>query len=162
MLYGGGRRRAEAVALDVADDDAATGALAIRHGKGRQQRVVYATNGSRTALDAWLGIREDTPGALFLPVTGTGRLRVDGRLTPHAVFAWLTRLHARWRAPVLAARSAAVVHLGPARPDIATVQRLAGHKSPSTTSKYDRRGEVAKQRATALLNVPYPTPSSAP
>src|SRR5262249_30550465 len=54
VLYGGGVRRAEAVALDVSDYDPTTGALAIRHGKGRQQRIVYATNGSRAALDAWL------------------------------------------------------------------------------------------------------------
>ena len=52
VLYGAGVRRFEAVALDVTDYDAATGALAIRRGKGRQQRMVYATNGSRTALDA--------------------------------------------------------------------------------------------------------------
>jgi integrase len=43
VLYGGGVRRDEAVALDVADYDTTTGALAIRHGKGRQQRMVYAT-----------------------------------------------------------------------------------------------------------------------
>ena len=95
VLYGGGLRRAEAVALDVTDYDATTGALAIRHGKGRQQRMVYATNGSRAALDAWLCVRGEAPGALFLPATRHGRVRAEGRLTPHAVFAWLTRLHAR-------------------------------------------------------------------
>jgi integrase/recombinase XerD len=65
-LHGGGLRRAEAVALDVGDYDLATGALAIRHAKGHQQRVVYATNGSRAALDAWLVVRGDVAGALFL------------------------------------------------------------------------------------------------
>jgi integrase len=39
--------------------------------------------------------------------------------------------------------------------DIVTVAKLAGHASPSTTSKYDRRGEAVKKRAIDLLNVPY-------
>jgi integrase/recombinase XerD len=68
LLYGGGLRRAEVVALDLADFDAATGKLVIR-GKGNKERTAWVTNGSRDALDAWLLYRGDEPGPLFMPVT---------------------------------------------------------------------------------------------
>src|SRR5947208_2890511 len=67
LLYAGGLRRAEVVALDVANYDAAAGALRVR-GKGRKERLLYATNGAQDALAAWLEVRGPDAGPLFLPV----------------------------------------------------------------------------------------------
>ena len=39
--------------------------------------------------------------------------------------------------------------------DVITVSRLAGHADPSTTAKYDLRGEEVKRQAVARLKVPY-------
>jgi site-specific recombinase XerD len=38
--------------------------------------------------------------------------------------------------------------------DIVTVQKLAGHASPITTAKYDRRGEETKRNAVQNLSIP--------
>jgi len=40
--------------------------------------------------------------------------------------------------------------------DIPTVQKLVVHANISTTTRYDWRGEKAKKKASALLNIPYP------
>jgi integrase len=39
--------------------------------------------------------------------------------------------------------------------DLATVQKIVGHKNVNTTSGYGRRGETEKQIAAKLLHVPF-------
>ncbi len=68
VLYAGGLRRSEAVTLDLADYEPETGALTVRGGKGRKDRIVYASNGSADALADWISLRGSEAGALFCPV----------------------------------------------------------------------------------------------
>jgi integrase len=157
VLYGIGLRRSEVVALDIEDYDAESGELHVRNGKGNKARASYAGRGVREALAGWLSLRGAEEGPLFLPLVKSGRL-VQRRLTDQAI---LTLLMKR-------AQQAGVKHLSPhdlrrtfisdlldAGADISVVQKLAGHANVATTTRYDRRGEVAKQKAAELLHVPF-------
>jgi integrase len=157
VLYGAGLRRAEAVALDVADYDPEPGAVTIRRGKGNKARVMYATNGARDALGAWIAVRGVEPGPLFVPVDKAGRI-VLRRLTPESVFDRLQTLAKRAgisRFSPHDCRRTFISDLLDNGADLAVVQAMAGHANPATTARYDRRGERAKQRAAGLLVVPY-------
>jgi site-specific recombinase XerD len=161
LLYGCGLRRAEVVGLDLADYDAATGALRVL-GKGNKQRVVFTPAGARLALAAWLVVRKPEPGPLLLPVT-KGGVVVVRRMTPGAIAQVVDRLAARAKVAAFSPhdlRRTFVGDLLDAGADIATVQAQAGHSSPATTARYDRRGDRAKQRAAELLHVPFVPPSS--
>lgn len=157
VLYGGGLRRAEVAALNLEDFDPETCALTVRHGKGNKARTVYATNGARRALDAWIVARGPEPGPLFYRARKGGMLQA-ARLTPQGVLDILARR----------ARAAGVARFSPhdlrrtfisalldAGADLATVRGLAGHAHVDTTARYDRRGEEAKRRAAEMLHFPY-------
>jgi len=157
LLYGAGLRRAELVALDLADYDVTAGTLRVQ-GKGRKERLLHAANGTADALAAWLTMRGPEPGPLFTPVTPGGQLRLGERLTPAAVFDWLRRLVQRAgiaRCAPHDLRRSFISDLLDAGADIAVVQQLAGHANVQTTARYDRRGEQAKRRAVGMLAVPY-------
>ena len=157
VLYGGGLRRFEAVALDLADYAAETGSLTVRQGKGRKARLVYATHGARLALEDWIAVRSTEPGSLFCPVDKAGRVTIR-HLTAQAVYLTLQRLAGRAGVAVFSPhdlRRTFVSDLLDAGADVSSVQRLAGHASVDTTTRYDRRDERAKQRAADLLHVPY-------
>jgi site-specific recombinase XerD len=80
LLYGAGLQRSEAVALQLADYDQESGAITVRH----DERQLYATNGGKEAIDAWIASRGDWPGALLCPVAKGGRIRQQG-MTAQAV-----------------------------------------------------------------------------
>src|SRR5215203_242642 len=80
VLFVGGLRRAEAVALDVDDYDSPTGHLTVT-GKGRRQRHTALPAGGRRAMTAWLEVRGlDERGPLFCPIDKAGRITLR-RLT---------------------------------------------------------------------------------
>ncbi len=160
VLYGAGLRRSEAAALNLSDFDRETGELRVRQGKGRKDRLAYATNGAAEALAAWLEARGTAPGALFHPVTKGGRIE-PRRVTPQAIRDACARR----------AEAAGVKHFTPhdlrrtfvsdlldAGADVGSVQKLAGHANVQTTLRYDRRPETAKRKAAAMLHVPFARP----
>ncbi len=157
VLYGAGLRRAEAVALDLADLDVDSGELRIRSGKGRRSRTVYLTNGARDAARAWIEERGHEPGPLFLAVDKADNVR-PGRITTGAVYLILSRLQQAAKVKPFSphdCRRSYVTALLAAGNSIAVVQKLAGHASVNTTARYDRSDEDAKRRAAETLHVPF-------
>jgi integrase len=151
--YAGGLRRAEIVALDLADYDAPTGRVTVRHGKGNKARTVYVAGDWARLIDAWVRARGGQAGPLLQAISKAGRV-LQRRLAPAAV-RWLL-LRRVDQAQIAACsphdlRRSCISDLLDAGVDIATAQRIAGHASVTTTARYDRRGEAAKQRAALKL-----------
>ncbi len=157
VLFGAGLRRSEALGLDVADYDVESGEIRVRRGKGNKDRLVYATNGGRLALELWLTTRGNEAGPLLCPVNKGGRVTLR-RMTGNAVTGAVRKR----------ATQASVTNLSPhdfrrtyisllldKGADISTVQQLAGHADVTTTQRYDRRGEEVKRKAAELIHVPF-------
>jgi site-specific recombinase XerD len=141
----------------LADYNPATGELRLLNAKGGKDRLVYATNGGKAAIDAWLVVRGAEPGPMFLPVNKGGRI-LFRRMTDQSIYNVLEKR----------ADQAGVQHTSPhdlrrsfvgdmleAGADLHQVQQLAGHANIQTTLRYDRRPEAAKRSAAELLHVPF-------
>jgi integrase/recombinase XerD len=157
LMYAGGLRRAEVVTLNTDDYTIQAnelGKLLIR-GKRNKQREIPVTNGAFLALQDWLEVRGDAPGAIFL---GVGNRNRGHRVTTQAIYFMLQARAKLAGIPELSPHDFRRTFVGDpldAGADISTVQKLAGHASVTTTARYDRRDERAKQRAAELLHVPY-------
>lgn len=156
ILSGTGVRRAEAVGLDLGDVELDTGAVRVL-GKGDKERLTYLVDGARRALEWWLSLRGTDPGPLLMRVLRGGHIR-PWRLKPRAVAVVIERRirEAGLRdATAHDFRRTLTGDLLDAGADLATVQALLGHASPTTTARYDRRGERARKKALEMVTVPF-------
>ncbi len=156
LLYGCGLRRAEVAALPADSYNAETGSLAVM-GKGNKERLAYLANGSQAAMADWLKIRGEEPGPLFLRVNKGGRVGAEG-LTAQAIYNAVKKRAAQAGVSDFSPhdlRRTFVGDLFDAGADVSIVQKLAGHAQVTTTARYDRRPERAKQQAAGMLFVPF-------
>jgi site-specific recombinase XerD len=155
LAYSGGLRRSEIASIQVSDFDAADCKLTVT-GKGNKSRTLYV-DAACDVLREWLEIRGDQPGPLFVRILKSGKI-LDSGMTSQAVYNVMQKR----------ANEAGVKEFSPhdmrrtfagdmldAGADIATVQKIMGHASVSTTAGYDRRGERAKKAAASKLHIPW-------
>ena len=155
VLRCGGIRRQELVRLDLADLNLETGAVLVRHGKGNKTRTVYLSQIALELVNRWLEVRGSAPGALICPVNKSNKVTIRHFADDGDGIYKLVQERAK---------KAGLAHFSPhdfrrtfcsdllnAGEDVFTVQDLAGHSSPVTTKKYDRRGEARKLKAVQKL-----------
>ena len=155
LVFGGGLRRTEVASLNIKDFIAENGSLRVL-GKGNKERLVYLVTGATQAVQDWLQIRGTTDGALLCPVRKNGKVALR-EMTAQAVYNALSKRSAAARIESCSphdGRRTFISELLDAGADLSAVQQLAGHANIQTTARYDRRGEKAKQKAAALLQLP--------
>ncbi len=133
LLLAGGLRKSEAAGFlmgDFTDYDTSTGALLVRHGKGRKERVVYFTGTAKAALDEFVAgddrgwrFRKLETSQIGFALLKLRRLAKISACTPHDM------------------RRTFASSQFDRGTDIATIQALMGHASPAQTAAYDRRGQ---------------------
>jgi integrase len=156
ILRGTGLRRSELVKLELRDWNSNNESLVVRRGKRGKGRTVYLSGEAIIYLEKWLKVRGAEPEPLLCRIWKSGKLQLDRPMNSDAV----------WRILKKRASGAGVESFSPhdfrrtfcsdlldAGVDIVTVQKLAGHASPVTTAKYDRRGEETKRKAVQKLGL---------
>jgi len=151
LLYGGGLRISELVALDLGTVDVQGGSAIVR-GKGRRERVVLFGRPAIQALERYL--RDGRPKlagpgerALFVNRFG-GRLSARSVQTAIKRYAVAAGIAEEMHPHLL--RHSFATHLLDGGADLRIVQELLGHASPATTEIYThvsraRHAEVAAE-----------------
>ena len=155
ILRGSGIRRAELVDINLDDFNAIKGEIIIQKGKRGKTRKVFLPVEAICFVEKWLSVRGDAPGPLLCRILKGGHLQL-GKMHTDAI----------WRILKKRAEMAGLESFSPhdfrrtfcsdlldAGVDIVTVSKLAGHASPVTTAKYDRRGDETLQKAVQKLKI---------
>lgn len=154
ILLGSGLRRSEVVNLELSHFDPITGALRVIGGKGGKNRTVYLPTSAKELVQKWLKVRGVKNGPLLYPIS-RGKRVVRRKMTDQAVLYLLQKRATEAGIKSFSphdCRRTFISNLLDAGVDLVTVSHLAGHSSPLTTARYDRRGEEAKRQAVQFLD----------
>jgi integrase len=160
LMRSPGLRRAEVCALDYDDLSTNRDTLQVR-GKGGKARTVHLTNGTLAAMNDYLAVRGNEPGALFESVGRHGQRR-RRRITTAGLHAALVARLTSAGVAAFTCHDLRRTFAGDALStgvDLATLQVILGHCSPITTSKYDRRPDEARAAAMRSVCIPYAAPT---
>lgn len=155
LLYLIGPRREEISKLSLEDFNPSDGALLIRYGKGRKERMVYVVDECREKLQAWLDIRGSDPGRLFYHIERNGTLNSVG-ISGNAIWSVIndrSRSAGIDKTTPHDFRRSAVSNLLDAGVDPITVAAITGHASVEMVKRYDRRKEQPKIDALKKLTL---------
>jgi len=156
VAYCTGARRSELTTLDLRDWDTADGMRLT--GKGNKIRRVPIAQWAASYLNGWLRVRGNRPGPLFSRVTKGRRVtrqRITGQTVADILAARTLDVGARTLSPHDLRRTLISTMLDDPLTDLVIVQRIAGHASPATTARYDRRPHQAAQMAIGRLADPH-------
>ena len=125
-------------------------------GKGKKQRYVYLTERAIEYLNRYLGIRGDEYPALFIPYRGqrkkgseTDMVRISQRYVQSVIRKYKERLGIQIPTTPHSLRHGFATYLAEQGANPAAIQRLLGHESLQTTTRYVHASDKFAQGAHA-------------
>jgi site-specific recombinase XerD len=144
LLWRSALRSSEACTLAVADVDLAAGRVRVLHGKGDRMRVVPLDAGAGDLVSAWLetrrALRVPAKAPLFCSISRGSKGRpVSARYVRSMVKRLAERVGIERRVHPHGLRHTRALELLDEGAPLRVIQRLLGHRRPSTTDEYLRR-----------------------
>lgn len=156
VLYAGGLRRREITLLDLDAYDAAAGSLLVQ-GKGNKQRVSFLPKTAHKSIARWLRVRGSAPGPMFVRFNSRRQPIPEARLSVSGVALIVTRVRELAKVAGFTTHDLRRTYISDAidrTGDLSAIAGQVGHASVTTTARYDRRGERAKQKVAAGITFP--------
>lgn len=155
VMYLCGPRRSEVTAMTLDNYTEETGELRIL-GKGNKQRLSFLVGRGKEAMTNWLDLRGREPGALFLAIGKSGKVR-PGNMTSQAVYNMIAKRISEAGLTDISPhdfRRTSISRQLDAGTDLTLAARMYGHANPQTTARYDRRPDDAMRVAAQKLDIP--------